>query len=113
MIVPAYTMAPNAGTLKLLRVVIREDFSHRRAQTFLRGKYLSTSVSVLSNSIILNLDLVDTIKSLDKTPVAVHDHAKAEHEANTHQKRNRSSKHSGADDSHSLQGKHGKTHGIC
>jgi len=93
-IVPAYTMAPNAGTLKLLRVVIREDFSHRRAQTFLR-------------------DLLDTIKSLDKTPVAVHEHAKAEHEVNTHQKKNRSSKHSGVDDSHSLQGKHGKTHGIC
>lgn len=39
MIVPAYTMAPHAETLKLLRVVVREDFSLRRAQTFLRGKY--------------------------------------------------------------------------
>ena len=58
-------------------------------------------------------DLLDTIKLLDKTPVAVHEHAKVEHEANTHQKKQRSSKHSEVDDSHSLQGKHGKTHGIC
>jgi len=35
--VPAYTMAPHAETLKLLRVVVREDFSLQRAQIFLRG----------------------------------------------------------------------------
>lgn len=32
----AYTMAPNAGTLKLLRVVVREDFSRQRCETFIR-----------------------------------------------------------------------------
>jgi len=32
----AYTMAPNAGTLKLLRVVVREDFSRNRCETFIR-----------------------------------------------------------------------------
>lgn len=32
----AYTMAPNAGTLKLLRVVVREDFSRHRCETFIR-----------------------------------------------------------------------------
>lgn len=31
-------MAPNVQTLKLLRVVVREDFSLTRARTFLRGK---------------------------------------------------------------------------
>jgi hypothetical protein len=29
-------MAPNAGTLKLLRVVVREDFSRHRCETFIR-----------------------------------------------------------------------------
>lgn len=37
-LVPAYTMAPHAETLRLLRVVVREDFSLQRAQIFLRGK---------------------------------------------------------------------------
>jgi glutamate decarboxylase len=35
-IVPAYTMAPHASELKLLRVVVREDFSRHRCDTFLR-----------------------------------------------------------------------------
>ena len=30
-------MAPNASSLKLLRVVVREDFSKARATTFVRG----------------------------------------------------------------------------
>ncbi|KAI7902417.1 glutamate decarboxylase [Cokeromyces recurvatus] len=35
-IVPAYTMAPNMDHLKLLRVVVREDFSHNRCEILLR-----------------------------------------------------------------------------
>ena len=35
-IVPAYTMAPHTETMKLLRVVVREDFSRDRCQMFLR-----------------------------------------------------------------------------
>jgi glutamate decarboxylase len=93
-IVPAYTMAPHAQTLKLLRVVVREDFSLTRAHTFLR-------------------DLLDTIKLLDNAPAAVHEHMKQEHEVVLKLKAEASSKHTDVDDSHSLQGKHGKTHGIC
>lgn len=47
MVVPAYTMAPHAQTLKLLRVVVREDFSLQRAQTFLRGKLFSSHYFIL------------------------------------------------------------------
>jgi glutamate decarboxylase len=32
-VVPAYTMAPNAGQIKLLRVVVREDFSRSRCDS--------------------------------------------------------------------------------
>jgi len=93
-IVPAYTMAPHAETLKLLRVVVREDFSLQRAQTFLR-------------------DLLSTITILDKAPASVHEYHKKMHHERTRAKAKASSKHTDVDDSHSLQGKHGKTHGIC
>jgi glutamate decarboxylase len=36
-LVPAYTMAPHSDKMKLLRVVVREDFSLNRARSFLRG----------------------------------------------------------------------------
>lgn len=35
-IVPAYTMAPNAEHIKLLRIVVREDFSFNRCELLLR-----------------------------------------------------------------------------
>ena len=35
-IVPAYTMAPKAESLKLMRVVVREDFSRNRCDLFIR-----------------------------------------------------------------------------
>jgi len=93
-IVPAYTMAPHAQALKLLRVVVREDFSLTRAQTFLR-------------------DLLDTIKVLDNAPASVHEYSKKANEVAVQTKAQASGKRTDADDSHSLQGKHGKTHGIC
>lgn len=34
-IVPAYTMAPNSNGLKLMRVVVREDFSMSRCDTLI------------------------------------------------------------------------------
>jgi len=93
-IVPAYTMAPHAESLKLLRVVIREDFSRHRANIFLR-------------------DLLDTIKLLDKAPALVLEHASKTHKEQVSVKAQASLKWTEADDSHSLQGKHGKTHGVC
>jgi len=93
-IVPAYTMAPNASSLKLLRVVVREDFSKARATTFVR-------------------DLCDAVTLLDKAPAVVHEYAQKEHEEKQQTKAKRSGKQTHNDDSHSLQGKHGKTHGVC
>ncbi|GJJ14075.1 hypothetical protein Clacol_008332 [Clathrus columnatus] len=46
-IVPAYTMAPHAETLKLLRVVVREDFSRHRCEIFIRD--LAEAVSFLDS----------------------------------------------------------------
>lgn len=35
-IVPAYTMAPNVEQIKMLRVVVREDFSRARCEILVR-----------------------------------------------------------------------------
>lgn len=35
-IVPAYTMAPNVEHIKMLRVVVREDFSRSRCEILVR-----------------------------------------------------------------------------
>ncbi|KAF8323750.1 glutamate decarboxylase [Clavulina sp. PMI_390] len=92
-IVPAYTMAPHTETMKLLRVVVREDFSKARCETFLR-------------------DLRDAIHTLDATPQVVLDH-KAEAHVETHEKKKKHSLKHHRKDNHSLQGKNDKTHAVC
>ena len=45
-VVPAYTMAPHSEKLKMLRVVVREDFSKSRCDSLLRD--IKMSVETLS-----------------------------------------------------------------
>lgn len=92
-IVPAYTMAPHTESMKLLRVVVREDFSRERCETFLR-------------------DLKDSLKHLDETPSVVLDHQAKAHKTQTAINHKRSDKHH-HHEKHSLQGKSGKTHAVC
>lgn len=87
-------MAPHAEKLKLLRVVVREDFSLQRARKFLT-------------------DLLDTIKILDQAPASVHAFHREAHRQQTMLQMERSVRHTDVDDGHSLQGKTGKTHGLC
>lgn len=47
-IVPAYTMAPHTEKMKLLRVVVREDFSASRSETLLRD--IQETVSFLEDA---------------------------------------------------------------
>jgi glutamate decarboxylase len=113
--VPAYTMAPHAESLKLLRVVVREDFSLQRARTFLQGKCFyeeveSTNLKVADHRTVYPTDLLATIKILDKAPASVHEYHKQAQQERIQEKAEASTN---VDDSHSLQGKHGKTHGIC
>ena len=68
-------------------------------------------VFIFSLTISLRLDLLDAIKTLDNAPASVHHHVKVHHEA--HAKSKGGHKLKEANDSHSLQGKHGKTHGVC
>jgi glutamate decarboxylase len=58
-------------------------------------------------------DLLDSVKTLDNAPASVHEYHKQTRQATIQAKAAASTKHTDVDDSHSLQGKHGKTHGIC
>lgn len=95
-IVPAYTMAPHAEKIKLLRVVCREDFSRSRCEDLIR-------------------DMRAAIKELDATPSAVLEHhSSAAKSSESPQKRtHQNATHVRHQDKHSLQGKHGKTHAVC
>lgn len=53
-VVPAYTMAPHSDKLKLMRVVVREDFSKSRCDTLLHDIKMA----------------VDTLKKMDAEQVA-------------------------------------------
>lgn len=94
-VVPAYTMAPNAGKLKMMRVVVREDFSRSRCDALISDIKLA----------------FETLSKMDEK--ALEQHAEA-----MKNKGKRSGKHEKMNshfsgEKHSLQGKHGKTHAVC
>ncbi|KAI9808205.1 MAG: hypothetical protein M1825_004662 [Sarcosagium campestre] len=94
-VVPAYTMAPNTEQLKLMRVVVREDFSRSRCDS-------------------LVADIQHALKSLGTMDAK----RLEEHVAHAFLMATRSSRASHnhiayQDEKHSLQGKTGKTHAVC
>jgi len=97
-VVPAYTMAPHSESLKLMRVVVREDFSKSRCDALIQDiKYAVT-----------------TLNAMDETTSQLH---KQHVEKNVigygrSHKKGRFNKHYKNED-HSLQAKHGKTHAVC
>lgn len=94
-VVPAYTMAPNTNNLKMLRVVVREDFSRNRCDA------LITDIK-LCMQLLEQMDK-ESVKRLQKFHAKSHQHAgKPNH--NHPDYRN---------EKHSLQGKTGKTHAVC
>ena len=94
-IVPAYTMAPHSESLKMMRVVVREDFSRARCDTLL-------------SDIKIALEALD---SMDKGAVDGHmKHVKRHGTSSGKAKHNH--KHY-KNEKHSLQGKTGKTHAVC
>lgn len=91
--------------MKLLRVVVREDFSRSRCESLIR-------------------DMKNAIKELDATPKPVLEHNEkksqdaAEHGKDKPHRPEMGKNHSSKSvthhwDKHSLQGKHGKTHAVC
>lgn len=94
-VVPAYTMAPHSEKLKMMRVVVREDFSRSRCDSLIKDFKL----------IMDELEQVDPKQHEQQRKVQAKKQSKVPE--NQHIK---SGKHA---DDHSLQGKHGKSHPIC
>lgn len=96
-VVPAYTMAPNAGEVKMLRIVLREDFTRSRCDLFLRDLQSS----------------VDHLESIDAKSVEAGREGHKKSSQNYRSGKRNAAKHEQKGQGHSLQGKHGKSHGIC
>ncbi|KAF7587040.1 hypothetical protein BBP40_007836 [Aspergillus hancockii] len=91
-IIPAYTMAPHSNQLKMMRVVLREDFSMHRCN-------------------ILIEDFKSALKSLEEMDEEMV--KKYSHYIKAHSVRKIPQEHSHyKNEKHSLQGKTGKTHGY-
>ena len=95
-VVPAYTMAPHTDDLKMLRVVVREDFSKSRCDQLLCD-------------IKLCMEVLD---DMDKAEIERNQAYIAAHTTTHGKAGGRSHKHYHKE-KHSLQGKHGKTHAVC
>lgn len=94
-ILPAYTMAPHSEKLKMLRIVLREDFSKSRCEQLLQD-------------IKLCLKFMDSLNEEDALKSQDYIHKQSIHSGNV--------KHSHSeykDERHSLKGKTGKTHAVC
>ncbi|KAG9192477.1 glutamate decarboxylase [Alternaria panax] len=98
-VVPAYTMAPHSEKMKMLRVVVREDFTKSRCDALLADFKLA----------------LQTLDKLDAKKIEEHrQHAFAMRRRSTIVSpiyRKKTTDH--FDDDHSLQGKTGKTHAVC
>lgn len=94
-VVPAYTMAPNTNDLKMLRVVVREDFSKSRCDQLLADIKLCLGV----------------LDGMDKPSIEAHQKHVKSHI--THSGRAKHNHDHYKNEKHSLQGKTGKTHAVC
>ncbi|EAQ84052.1 glutamate decarboxylase [Chaetomium globosum CBS 148.51] len=94
-VVPAYTMAPHTENLKMLRVVVREDFTKNRCDALIADIKLSQQL----------LEEMDR-ESIKKQQDFIHKHHTASGKAPHNHPKYRKEKHS-------IQGKTGKTHAIC
>lgn len=94
-VVPAYTMAPHTDDLKMLRVVVREDFSKSRCDQLLDDIKLCMGA----------LDL------MDKNDIKKHQEFIKKNVSHSGKSKHNHPQYK--DEKHSLQGKTGKTHAIC
>ncbi|KAF2719722.1 glutamate decarboxylase [Polychaeton citri CBS 116435] len=95
-VVPAYTMAPHASELKMMRVVVREDFSRSRADALINDLKLA----------------LQELSKMDEQRLEQHKEHMQNHASRTGRHKNHMNHHY-KHNKHSLQGKHGKTHGVC
>ena len=94
-VVPAYTMAPHSEKLKLMRVVVREDFSRSRADALLSDFKLA----------------LETLEKMHPQQIKQHTQHMKKNATRTGRQKNMNKHYN--DEEHSLQGKHDKTHAVC
>lgn len=75
-VVPAYTMAPNTNDLKMLRVVVREDFTRSRCDMLIKD--IKLCMEMLAQ---VDADTIKRMKEFTKTNItsshrATHNHHK-------------------------------------
>lgn len=94
-VVPAYTMAPHSDKMKMMRVVVREDFSKARCDM------LVTDIKMA----------LQTLTDMDKAALdKFHTHVK---NAQKHRHGHSNKKKNHMKDNHSLQAEYDKSHPIC
>ncbi|OAL04702.1 glutamate decarboxylase [Phaeosphaeriaceae sp. SRC1lsM3a] len=101
-VVPAYTMAPHSEKMKMLRVVVREDFTKSRCDALIADFKLA----------------LQTLDALDEKKIQEHkEHQYAMRRRSTLVtpvfSKGKKGNNPFTDEEHSLQGKTGKTHAVC
>ncbi|KAL0259674.1 hypothetical protein SLS55_005411 [Diplodia seriata] len=95
-VVPAYTMAPHSEKLKLMRVVVREDFTRSRCDALIQDFKLA----------------LQTLDKMDAKRIEQHKEHVKQHTGKLARRWTLNNDHY-TDEEHSLQGKSGKTHAVC
>jgi glutamate decarboxylase len=120
-VVPAYTMAPHSEELKLMRVVVREDFSKSRCDALICDiKFAVEQLDKMDEKKVKeHTEYVSSkfqeFKRLSMLKIVFSRHVQRMVVNNWQtgtRKRMGSVAHYN-DEDHSLQGKHGKTHAVC
>jgi glutamate decarboxylase len=96
-VVPAYTMAPHAEKMKLMRVVVREDFTRSRCDALICDFKLA----------------IDTLNAMDEERIKQNKEHQQRFKVVEHLRRGSVLNQHFADEDHSLKGQHGKTHAVC
>lgn len=94
-VVPAYTMAPHSDKLKMMRVVVREDFSRSRCDALIKDFKM----------------IMDELKDVDPEEHKESRKKQAKKQSKVPESKSIAKGHH--QDDHSLQGKHEKSHPIC
>ena len=107
-IVPAYTMAPNTDGMKMMRVVIREDFSRSRCEQLITD--LKMCLGLMEE---MDEKMMAQYKEFQKKREKHMKGPKWHTEKKDGKGVGEKSSEKYGDQSHNLQGKTGKTHPVC
>lgn len=109
-IVPAYTMAPHSNKLKMMRIVVREGFTMNRCSALVDDiKAALRSLEKMDESMMEKYTQYVPVRVLGTELIAFARYIRI-HGTNSAKAAVTAAAY---EDEHSLQGKTGKTHGVC